>query len=442
MPAFTYEALVPGGGRTRGTLEAKSRQEALAQLSRQRLQPIRLQLEGAAGPAAKAAGPGAVAPAERQMNEGQIISFTEELGDLLDAGLQLEGALKMMEQRSEASALKAVAESLRTQVREGVSLSRALKTASSSFSDLYCNLVAAGEVSGALGPILQRQVLYLKKLSDLKGRVVQALIYPMFVTGAGILLMGLFVVVLVPQLEMLFKTQKPPLITQLLLGTSRFLVQWGWMVLVMVGGSFVYAGGCTLNDAFDERWDREHRPGRLIPSGRVTARFVWVSGLVEMISGVVLMAMGAALVLGLASLAVPDVAETLLLRSGEFSQPGTSGHERFVTPFMMMRDVFDAAPWAAFAGIGPGTAEFLELPYKYWVNTPAKLITEYGLVGFGLYLALIISARRSAGQRILVLPVLVLLLLTGGYHQAAPLLFPMLLLITVARLEEARPGGR
>ncbi len=234
MPAFTYEALVPGGGRTRGTLEAKSRQEALVQLSRQRLQPIRLQQEGAAGPAAKTSGPGATASAERQMNEGQIISFTEELGDLLDAGLQLEGALKMMEQRSEASSLKAVAESLRTQVREGVSLSRALKTASSSFSDLYCNLVAAGEVSGALGPILQRQVLYLKKLSDLKGRVVQALIYPMFVTGAGILLMGLFVVVLVPQLEMLFKTQKPPLITQLLLGTSRFLVQWGWMVLVMV----------------------------------------------------------------------------------------------------------------------------------------------------------------------------------------------------------------
>jgi cytochrome c oxidase subunit 3 len=52
--------------------------------------------------------------------------------------------------------------------------------------------------------------------------------------ATGILLMGLFVVVLVPQLEMLFKTQKPPLITQLLLGTSRFLVQWGWMVLVMV----------------------------------------------------------------------------------------------------------------------------------------------------------------------------------------------------------------
>lgn len=234
MPAFTYEAIVPGGGRTRGSLEAKSRQEALAQLSRQRLQPIRLQQEGATGATRAASSAGPAAPSERQMSEAQIISFTEELGDLLDAGLQLEGALKMMEQRSEASAVKAVAESLRTQVREGVSLSRALKTASASFSDLYCNLVSAGEVSGALGSILQRQVVYLKKLSDLKGRVIQALIYPMFVTGAGILLMGLFVVVLVPQLETLFKTQKPPLITQLLLGTSRFLVQWGWMVLAML----------------------------------------------------------------------------------------------------------------------------------------------------------------------------------------------------------------
>lgn len=234
MPAFTYEAVVPGGGRTRGTLEAKSRQDALAQLGRQRLQPIRLQQEGAAGALGKEGAVQAAAPAERQMNETQIISFTEELADLLDAGLQLEGALRMMEQRSEASSVKAVSESLRHQVREGVSLSRALRVASPSFSDLYCNLVAAGEVSGALGAILQRQVLYLKKLSDLKARVVQALIYPMFVTGAGILLMVLFVVVLVPQLEMLFKTQKPPLITQLLLGTSRFLVQWGWMVLAML----------------------------------------------------------------------------------------------------------------------------------------------------------------------------------------------------------------
>jgi len=232
MPAFSYEAIIPGGGRTTGVLEARTRQEALALLTRQRLQPIRLLQEGAVPTPASVATSGGGGGGNRTMTEAQVIAFTEELGDLLDAGLQLEGALKMMEQRSEASSLKAVAESLRTQVREGVSLSRALKTASASFSDLYCNLVSAGEVSGALGSILQRQVVYLKKLSELKGRVIQALIYPMFVTGAGILLMVLFVVVLVPQLETLFKTQRPPLITLLLLASSRFLVQWGWLVLV------------------------------------------------------------------------------------------------------------------------------------------------------------------------------------------------------------------
>ena len=231
MPTFTYEALVAGGGRTAGKLEAKSRQEALAQLSKLRLRPLKLHEEGAIAAGGESGGGYAV---EQPMNEAQIIAFTEELGDLLDAGLQLEGALKMMEQRSEASALKAVAQSLRNQVREGTSLSRALKSASASFSDLYCNLVAAGEVSGALGSILKRQVLYLKKLSDLKGRVIQALIYPMFVSGAGILLMVLFVVVLVPQLESLFSKspETTPLVTKLLLGTSYFLVHYGWLVAV------------------------------------------------------------------------------------------------------------------------------------------------------------------------------------------------------------------
>jgi len=230
VPTFAYEALASGGARTAGKLEAKSRQEALAHLNKLRLRPLKLQEEGALV-AAGGGGAGSFA-VEQPMSEAQIISFTEELGDLLDAGLQLEGALKMMEQRSEASALKAVSQSLRNQVREGTSLSRALKSASASFTDLYCNLVAAGEVSGALGSILKRQVLYLKKLSDLKGRVIQALIYPMFVSGAGILLMVLFVVVLVPQLESLFSKspETTPLVTKLLLGTSYFLVHYGWLL--------------------------------------------------------------------------------------------------------------------------------------------------------------------------------------------------------------------
>ncbi|NDI17221.1 MAG: hypothetical protein EBY83_04525 [Verrucomicrobia bacterium] len=135
MLTFTYEALGAGGARSAGKLEANTRQEALASLSKLKLRPLRLQQEGLID-TGTANGAGQSGAGEQLMTESQIISFTEELGDLLDAGLQLEGALKMMEQRSEASALKAVAQSLRNQVREGTSLSRALKSASASSTSM------------------------------------------------------------------------------------------------------------------------------------------------------------------------------------------------------------------------------------------------------------------------------------------------------------------
>jgi len=239
MPHFAFEAMAPGGSREHGTLEAKSRQEALVLLGRKKLRPIRLQEAKADSPISlPRSGSGS---AQRVLTEAQIIQFTEELGDLLDAGLQLEGALKMMEQRSEATVVKSVSEYLRTQVRDGRSLSASLPGASASFSDLYVNLVAAGEVSGSLKEILKRQVNYLKAINDLKNRVIQALIYPAFVAGAGVLLMILFVVVLIPQLKQLFSKNPDsiPLPTQILLGTSDLLIHWGWLLVLLVAGGGV-----------------------------------------------------------------------------------------------------------------------------------------------------------------------------------------------------------
>jgi type II secretory pathway component PulF len=79
----------------------------------------------------------------------QLLFFTEELAELLEAGLQLEGALKVIEQRQERSPVKIVAASLRQQVREGISFSNALRNCGRSFDPLYCNLVAAGEAGGS-----------------------------------------------------------------------------------------------------------------------------------------------------------------------------------------------------------------------------------------------------------------------------------------------------
>jgi hypothetical protein len=148
----------------------------------------------------------------------------------------------------------------------------------------------------------------------------------------------------------------------------------------------------------------------------------------------------AALTFVAASLVLPDVTGSLSSRLGEFSEPGSSGYDRFVTPVPAWRAVLKAAPWSFFTGIGPGASEQLLVPFVYTLNTPIKILTEYGLFGLLLYLGLLLCAQRSPWQAALTPPLLVLLLLTGGYHQFSPILFPVLLLINVVRLRRDEPA--
>jgi type II secretory pathway component PulF len=238
MSLFAYNAVSRDGRRVSGQLEAQSRAEAFRKLDHDRLQPISLvQQDGGEVNGAEPALPDK--PMETRnirLSGSQIILFTEEMSDLLDAGLQLEPALKVMESRKELSGIKAVASALRQQVREGSSLSHALRTVSPSFGDLFCNLVAAGEISGSLPQLLRRQATFLVMIDDLRKKVVSALIYPALIFVLGIGLIFLFMSYLVPQLTTLFqKTGKDlPLVTRILVQTSDFCSHYWWAMLLAV----------------------------------------------------------------------------------------------------------------------------------------------------------------------------------------------------------------
>jgi type II secretory pathway component PulF len=236
MPSFLYEAMSRGGERVRGELIAQNRTEAFRKLDRDRLQPIKIQEKDGS----KDGSPAAVQPAEQprrqgkiRLSRGQIILFTEELSDLLDAGLQIEQALRVMESRKELSKIKQIAADLRQRVREGSSLSNALRQVSSSFGDLYCNLVSAGEVSGSLPQLLKRQASFLVTIDDLQKKVVSALIYPAMIFVLGLGLIFLFMTYLVPQMTVLFeKTGKNiPFLTRLLIEVSAFFSHYWWAIL-------------------------------------------------------------------------------------------------------------------------------------------------------------------------------------------------------------------
>lgn len=235
MPLFAYQAIRRDGGRVSGQLEAQSRAEAFRKLDRDRLQPISLVLqESVAMNGSRPAETEKSLPARNiRLSGSQIILFTEEMSDLLDAGLQLEPALRVMEERKELSTIKSVASALRQRVREGSSLSSALRLVSPSFGDLFCNLVAAGELSGSLPQLLRRQATFLVTIDDLRKKVVSALIYPSMIFVLGIGLIFLFMTYLVPQLTTLFeKTGKDlPLLTRMLVQTSDFFSHYWWAII-------------------------------------------------------------------------------------------------------------------------------------------------------------------------------------------------------------------
>ena len=193
-----------------------------------------------------------------RLSNAALLSFTEELAQLLEAGLQLERALRVIEGRKERSSIPAIAGFLRQQIREGRRFSAALRNTRGAFSELYCNMVTAGEAAGALPSILRRQAQYLTLISELRRRVASALIYPSVVFAAGVILLLIFMTFLLPQLTMLLnKTgQSLPFMTRLLIGASEFFGRGWWGILFGVAVVFFGWRAWTKTSKGRRLWDR------------------------------------------------------------------------------------------------------------------------------------------------------------------------------------------
>ncbi len=266
MPNFSYIALDTKGKKTSGTLVAGDRGEALRLLDKKGLRPTKLKAESDAAKSKKRAKSGEKPSKASQSKEpkvrkkrpfekadpsdsdgplklkkSEVIMFTEELSDMLAAGLQLEPALRSMENRQQKGNLQLVSQRVRSFVRDGNPFSVALKAVSPSFGPLYTSMAAAGEASGALDTILKRQAHYLKTLGELQSKVTLALIYPAFLILAGVGVAFIFVTKLIPQLTTLLTSTpgaKVPKGAQLLISASDFLSQWWWLFLAI----FIVAG--------------------------------------------------------------------------------------------------------------------------------------------------------------------------------------------------------
>jgi type II secretory pathway component PulF len=268
MPYFSYKALSSNGTVATGEIEALDRSEAMRLLDKRGMQPVTLKESAKAvtkKETAKSKRKDAVGEKTESSADGmiklkraEVIMFTEELSDMIGAGLQLEPALKSMESRQELGSLKEVSRRIREIVRDGVNFSVALKKVSPSFGPLYCSLAAAGEASGALDTILKRQAYYLKTLAELQSKLILAMIYPSFLVLMGLGVGVVFVTMLIPQLSELIKNTpggKLPWAINGMMHIADFIKAWWLVMLLLLVGGGLFFKAWKDNEANRPIWD-------------------------------------------------------------------------------------------------------------------------------------------------------------------------------------------
>ncbi len=169
------------------------------------------------------------------MKSVEVLLFTSELADLIEAGMTLGQALQALSnQGEETSAQRYICQDLCDRIVRGESFSDACASHPKTFEPLYSNMIRAGEASGAMVEVLRRLVDHYERYDNMRGKIKSALSYPVIVLCFGILAVIGALVWIIPQFEKVFASMGAalPLPTRILIGMSDFMVHYGWTLAI------------------------------------------------------------------------------------------------------------------------------------------------------------------------------------------------------------------
>ena len=252
MPAYKFEALDAAGKSTSGLLEADNAKSARAQLRAQALVPLDVKQVAADTSAA-----GGLSLKRKVFSSTSLTVWTRQLAGLVGSGLPLERALTALADEAEDNRQRELVAHLRSEVNSGSAFARALSTLPREFDDVYRGVVAAGEASGALGPVLERLADDLEERQALRAKLIGATLYPAIVSLIAVVIVVFLVTYVVPQVASVFTTSKRalPALTVAMLTISGFLRSWGWLLIIGIAGGIGTLLFMLRNEAFRERFD-------------------------------------------------------------------------------------------------------------------------------------------------------------------------------------------
>src|SRR5690606_806587 len=231
MPVFEYTAKSASTGQIlKGSLDAANRDELLGHLRKNRLVLVSMR---EAPREFKITMPGA------GVKTRDVVIFTRQFATMINSGLPLVQSLNILAQQTENAKLKEITRAVVFDVEAGNTLADALGKHPAAFSQLYVNMVAAGEAGGILDTILLRLATFMEKNDALVRKVKSAMIYPgviMTVAAGAIAILLIFVI---PVFQEMFASvgSELPLPTRFVIGMSAFLQAYWWAVLGVLGGT-------------------------------------------------------------------------------------------------------------------------------------------------------------------------------------------------------------
>src|SRR5438477_2338902 len=256
MPQFSYKARRRTGEVVQGILDVADRSAALIQIERLGLFPV----------AVDAAKAGAIAAAERPAARAKVdwrallpptdraalrhkhkrklqelATLTQQVSNLLHSRMPLTVALNRMTHLESKGIPADVSRELRQDVMEGRSLSDSMMKQPRIFSDLYINMVRAGESSGALVEVLRRMADHFERFAQVQAKFSSALIYPAFVAVVGVGIMFFFMTYMLPKFMSIFEGMNVPLpmVTQMLVSISNVFKGYWWLMIMIALALFV-----------------------------------------------------------------------------------------------------------------------------------------------------------------------------------------------------------
>lgn len=230
MGTFFFKAVASDGKLRSGSITGENEKVIARELRKQGLTPIYV------GVAPKKSRFELKLPAFSRGRRRDVLFFTQELSTLLNAGVPLDRALSITGELTERPAFRFILHDILRVLKGGRSLADSLATHPEYFSDLFVNMVRAGEASGALGVVFERLSEFERSHDELRGYIISSMIYPGLLTMVGFGSVFVLLNFVVPRFAAVFSESrmKIPLPTQIMLETSKIVQTYGWMAALAI----------------------------------------------------------------------------------------------------------------------------------------------------------------------------------------------------------------